>query len=242
MMCSTASLQVCIDAGDPDQIARRWSAAHAVGPVLLAAFATARRHAGRDTCWASARMRTWLGIDPARSGPVGGGDGADPAGDWARYALAAPLLCRRRDGDDWSVPTGVTFADWVRDAQPSRPTVSDLDYHLSTLFPPVRPRGHLELRYLDTQPADQWLVPAAILAGLSTDDALFDEAGRICEPVRHRWRQAARFGLADPPICAAAAALCDVACRAVAGTDLTPPQVAAVTETVGRRLHRQETP
>jgi glutamate--cysteine ligase len=236
MMCSTASVQVSIDAGTPDRVASRWSAAHAIGPVLLAAFANSGRHAERDTGWASGRMRTWLGIDPARSGPVYGGRGTDVAHDWARYALAAPLLCRRSETKDWSVSGGVSFADWIRKGEPDRPTLADLDYHLSTLFPFVRPRGYLELRYLDAQPAGQWLVPAAILAGLNTDDALFDESRQVCEPVRHRWWEAARLGLADPPLAAAAAALVDVACRAVAGTDLPPQQVAAVTETIERRL------
>lgn len=236
MMCSTASVQVSIDAGQPDRVASRWSAAHALGPVLLAAFANSGRQAGRDTGWASSRMQSWLGIDPTQSGPVLGGDGADPAGDWARYALAAPVLSQRRSGHDWKVPAGLTFGDWIRLGRPSPPTVGDLDYHLSTLFPPVRPRGYLELRYLDAQPAGQWLAPTAILAGLNTHDALLDEARELCSPVRHRWREAARLGLADGPIGAAAAALCDVACRAVAGTDLPPRQVAAVTETVQRRL------
>jgi glutamate--cysteine ligase len=236
MMCSTASVQVSIDAGTPDRVASRWSAAHALGPVLLAAFANSRRHAGHDTGWASARMRTWLGIDPARSGPVHGGNGADPAADWARYALAAPLLCRRREQDDWSVPERFTFADWIGNDEPDRPTIQDLDYHLGTLFPPVRPRGYLELRYLDGQPAGQWLVPTAILAGLNMDDDLFDESREICEPVRHRWWEAAHFGLADPALGSAAARLRDVACRAVAGTDLAPGELATVLETVERRL------
>lgn len=31
-------------------------------------------------------------------------------------------------------------------------TVADLEYHLSTLSPPVRPHGYLDVRYLDVQP------------------------------------------------------------------------------------------
>ena len=98
MMYSTAGLQVCLDAGEPDQVADRWAAAHAVGPPLLAAFASAARHAGRRTGWASARMATWLAIDPARTRPVWtpGHADEDPTAAWIRYVLAAPLLCRRR--------------------------------------------------------------------------------------------------------------------------------------------------
>ena len=155
MMYSTAGLQVCLDAGEPDQVADRWAAVHAVGPPLLAAFATADRHAGRRTGWASARMAAWLAIDPARTRPVWspGEPTTTRPPPGSAYVLAAPLLClrRRRPGLDARrrgspSPTGST----ARCRDP--PTTDDLDYHVSTLFPPVRPRGYLEVRYLDAQP------------------------------------------------------------------------------------------
>ncbi|HET9871799.1 MAG TPA: ergothioneine biosynthesis glutamate--cysteine ligase EgtA [Propionibacteriaceae bacterium] len=236
MMCSTASLQVSIDVGAPDRIAARWAAAHAVGPVLLAAFAAGGRHPAMDSGWASPRMRTWLSIDQARTRPAFCSETSDPTRDWAQYSLDAPLLCRRRAGEDWSVPRGLTFADWIRHPEPFPPTFGDLEYHLSTLFPPVRPRGYLELRYLDAQPAGQWLAPAALLAGLNTDDALLDEAAEICAPVRDRWHEAAQWGLADRPLGAAALALRDVATRAVGRTDLSPAQIDAVVERLERCL------
>ena len=40
---------------------------------------------------------------------------------------------------------------WLRGDGPRAATQADLDYHLSTLFPPVRPRGFLELRVIDAQ-------------------------------------------------------------------------------------------
>ena len=56
MMCNTASVQVCLDAGDEDGGAAgyrsRWRLLHAIGPVLVAAFANSplrrgtRRRAG----------------------------------------------------------------------------------------------------------------------------------------------------------------------------------------------------
>jgi gamma-glutamylcysteine synthetase len=40
----------------------------------------------------------------------------------------------------------LTFRAWLPGVPGLRPpTLADLDYHLSTLFPPVRPRGWLEL-------------------------------------------------------------------------------------------------
>ncbi|GAA1806448.1 ergothioneine biosynthesis glutamate--cysteine ligase EgtA [Luedemannella flava] len=235
MMCSTAGLQVCLDAGTAAQVPARWAAVHEMGPALLAAFATARRHAGRDTGWASARMAAWFAIDPARTAPVPVADG-DPATAWARYALAAPLLCVRRSDGCWDPPRGVTFADWINGALPEPPTVDDLDYHLNTLFPPVRPRGYLEIRYLDTQPGAEWIAPAAVIAALLADDATTDLAREAAGRAADRWLPAARDGLADRVVRRAATDLLDLARARLDRTDLPPVTRQYVTDIVDRRL------
>ncbi|WP_328667218.1 glutamate-cysteine ligase family protein [Streptomyces sp. NBC_00322] len=76
------------------------------------------------------------------------------------------MLCvRRSDGLPWTAPDGMTFRDWLRTGE--RPaTLADLNYHRTTLFPPVRPRGHLELRMIDAQPGDGWMVPLALVSVL----------------------------------------------------------------------------
>ncbi|MCF0097220.1 ergothioneine biosynthesis glutamate--cysteine ligase EgtA [Micromonospora sp. MH99] len=238
MMYSTAGLQVCLDIGEPDQVAPRWAAAHAVGPPLLAAFASASRHAGRRTGWASARMAAWLAIDPTRTRPVWvpGNVDEDPTTTWIRYVLAAPLLCLRRRGPDWAPPPGVTFADWLDGALPRPPTTDDLDYHVSTLFPPVRPRGYLELRYLDAQPDRDWRLPLAVLSALFADAGTVRAAYTIGAPVAHRWSAAARHGLSDPTLAAAAAALLDLALAALPRLELPAGTHDEVQRGVRRRL------
>ncbi|WP_410809167.1 ergothioneine biosynthesis glutamate--cysteine ligase EgtA [Micromonospora sp. 067-2] len=242
MMFSTAGLQVCLDAGEPDQVAARWAAAHAVGPPLLAAFASANRHAGRSTGWASARMAAWLAIDPARTRPVWAAsrNDEDPSAAWTRYVLDAPLLCVRRRGPDWTAPPGVTFADWLHGALPSPPTTDDLDYHVSTLFPPVRPRGYLELRYLDTQPGPTWRLPLAVLTALFADPGTVRSAYEIGAPVAHRWSGAARRGLADAELAAAAAALLDLALTNLPRLDLPDGIHDEIQRGVRRRLTAAE--
>ena len=217
MMYSTAGLQVCLDAGAREQLAARWALVHAVGPPLLAAFATADRHAGQDTGWASARMGAWWRIDPTRTAPVWTPDRAeaDPVAAWTAYVLAAPLLCVRDDDHDWTPPPDVTFADWVDGALPRPPTADDLEYHVSTLFPPVRPRGYLELRYLDAQPGRDWTLPLAVLAALLTGADTVDEALAVAVPVAAGWHTAARYGLADPGLASAAGALFGLALAAL---------------------------
>jgi glutamate--cysteine ligase len=239
MMCSTAGLQICLDAGTERRLPHRWGALHEMGPALLAAFATSPRHAGRDTGWACARMATWYGIDPLRTRPIG--TPGDLATGWADYALAAPLLCVRRGEQEWDVPAGVTFADWIDGALPGRPTIDDLDYHLSTLFPPVRPRGYLEVRYLDTQPGTEWIAPVAVVAALLADDATTDAARAAAAPTAGRWVPAARAGLADPAVRRTATDLLDLACRNLDSTGLPRAVRDVVTDIADRRLHRAGT-
>ncbi|MFF3865937.1 ergothioneine biosynthesis glutamate--cysteine ligase EgtA [Micromonospora sp. NPDC001898] len=242
MMYSTAGLQVCLDAGEPDQVAARWAAAHAVGPPLLAAFATAGRHAGRRTGWASARMAAWLAIDPARTRPVWSParPDADPVAAWTTYALAAPLLCLRDDDADWTPPAGVTFGDWLAGALPRPPTTDDLDYHLSTLFPVVRPRGYLEIRYLDAQPGPDWRLPLAVLAALFADPGTVARAASVAAAVADRWDVAARHGLADPPLARAATGLLDLALAALPQLDLPAPLHAETAHALRGRLTATE--
>lgn len=96
-------------------------------------------------------------------------------------------MCVRRDGGPWDVPEGLTLREWSRELVPRPPTREDLDYHLTTLFPPVRPRGHLELRMIDAQPGDDgWIVPLAVTAALFDDPEATETAYRAVKP----WRSA----------------------------------------------------
>jgi glutamate--cysteine ligase len=96
------------------------------------------------------------------------------------------MCVRRPDAGRWIVPDGLTFRDWLRGAGERRPTADDLAYHLTTLFPPVRPHGHLELRVIDAQPGqDGWVVPAAVVSALVEDPAAADAAMAAAEPVWH---------------------------------------------------------
>lgn len=211
-MCSTAAVQVCLDPGEGAAVARRWAALHALGPVLVAAFANSPILHGRRTGWKSSRMACWLRLDPARTAPPPAADYADPAAAWARRVVHTPLLCVRRPQGAWTVPEQVTFADWVGGALSPPPTTADLDYHVSTMFPPVRPHGHVEVRYLDAQAGRGWALPTALLAALLSDPVVTDQVLEICEPAQGRWESGARHGLADRVLARAAALVFDLAC------------------------------
>ncbi|MEU5367321.1 ergothioneine biosynthesis glutamate--cysteine ligase EgtA [Streptomyces sp. NPDC005925] len=212
MMCTSASVQVCLDAGHeesgPFGHVRRWWLAHQLGPVLVAAFANSPLALGRPTGWLSTRQLRWTQIGTGRAG--GPRLDTDPRAAWARHVLDAPVMCVRRGSGPWDVPAdGLTFRHWTRTGEPRPPTLEDLDFHLTTLFPPVRPRGHLELRMIDAQPGDDgWIVPLAVTAALFDDPEASETAYRAVKPLAERtlsmpaphnplWLAAARYGLAD---------------------------------------------
>jgi glutamate--cysteine ligase len=145
----------------------------------------------------------------------------DPAAQWARRVGGTELLCVRRTGAAWDVPVGVTFGDWVDGALDPPPTPADLDYHVSTLFPPVRPHGHLEVRYVDAQAGRGWALPVAVLAALLSDPEVAARARAVCAPAAGRWVSAARHGLADRVLHRAAVAVFELAVRALPA--LEPP-------------------
>ncbi|WP_164700938.1 ergothioneine biosynthesis glutamate--cysteine ligase EgtA [Modestobacter sp. KNN46-3] len=234
MMTSTAALQVNVEAGPRSGWAARVRLAQALGPVLVAVSACSPLLAGSETGWRSGRQRIWAELDPARCGPLPGGP--DPADEWAAFALAAPVMLVRGPTDDAVPVRGRTsFADWVRGAGPTdrRPTVADLEYHLTTLFPPVRLRGYLELRYVDAAPEPWWPALSAVAGTLLDDPVAADTAAAATEPVAGRWEPATRLGLADPELHAAAAACLEVAVRRAPAGLRT--QVTALAELVERR-------
>ncbi|MER7930899.1 ergothioneine biosynthesis glutamate--cysteine ligase EgtA [Streptomyces sp. NPDC093272] len=253
MMCSSASVQVCLDAGheEPGPLGhvRRWWLAHQLGPVLVAAFANSPLVDGRPTGWVSTRQLLWMEIGAGRAGapPLAG----DPRASWARHVLDAPVMCLRRDGGPWEVPDGLTFREWTRSGSPTR---ADLAYHLTTLFPPVRPRGHLELRMIDAQPGDDgWIVPLAVTTALFDDPEAAETAYRTVKPLAERarprtapnnplWIDAARTGLGDPELHEAAVACFAAALEALPRLGAAREVVAAVAAFTDRYVRRGRCP
>ncbi len=108
--------------------------------------------------------------------------------------------------------------DWLRGEDPRAATLRDVDYHLTTLFPHVRPRGFLELRVIDAQAGSDWEAVAAMTATLVDDERVADLAADACAPLAslpNPVSAAARDGLADPVIAAAALSCAEAALGAL---------------------------
>lgn len=204
MMCSTASVQVNLDMGTGDEVQDRWRLVHALGPVLAAAFANSPFRLGGPTGWCSSRLAVWRGLDPSRTLPVSQ-DAPGPEA-WARYALDARVMLIRQSAERYrSIAEPLTFRDWLTNGHAAGfPDTEDLAYHLTTLFPPVRPRGWLELRMIDALPEPWWRVPAMVASAIIYDAEAAGRARLACAPVAGLWTEAARDGLAHPALGAAA--------------------------------------
>ena len=121
MMCGTASVQVCLDAGDdaggPAGYRSRWRLLHAIGPVLVAAFANSPLRGGRPTGWllgpAAGVGAAWTRAAPGRRARTARTRATrGPRTRWTPSSCASATRTR---------PTGprragLTFRDWLRGA------------------------------------------------------------------------------------------------------------------------------
>ena len=202
MMCSTAALQINIDFG-ADPLAT-FARAALVAPVLAAAFANSPRIAPDGTVVASARSLVWAAIDPGRTRPV-------PVDGWTGYALAADVLYIRSEGDAHPVAPPMSLARWVAEGHRlGWPDESDVAEHLTTLFPPVRPRGWLECRFLDTLPSEGRRAAVPALWALLGDDAAVGTLQRACGDLEDPWSMVPT-GVAHPSMRAAVECCLDLA-------------------------------
>ncbi|MBM9504501.1 glutamate-cysteine ligase family protein [Actinacidiphila acididurans] len=230
LLCSTASVQVNVDAGDGSAgwrgRTRRWALANGLGPVLTAMFANSP--AVQDGVPVrSARQLLRLRTDPARSGPLP--LAAEPRALWAEYALATRVVSVRSPGTGtWDAPPpGLTLRTWLRGAGPRPVYAADVFNHLKSLVAPVRACGHLELRMIDAQPDDDWVVPLAVVGALLDEEGASEAAWRLVtavlpRPGRALWLRAAADGLSDPELAAAARTVMAIATAGLARLDAPP--------------------
>ncbi|EFG64274.1 glutamate-cysteine ligase GSHA [Streptomyces sp. SPB074] len=224
---------------------------------MVAAFANSPFLAGRATGWRSTRQALWAAIEPGRTAAPAPGPDARSA--WTGHVLDTPVMCVRSGEGPWPVPEGLTLRAWAREGARAEgagraPVADDLDYHVTTLFPPVRARGHLELRMIDAQPGeDGWVVPLAVVGALFDDEAAAEAAYRAVAPLAGRlgdvppprsplWLAAARDGLTDPGLARAARACFDAASEALQRLGAPPAMRALVAGFTERYVARGRCP
>jgi glutamate--cysteine ligase len=200
MMRQTAAVQINVERGDRPE--KRWVLLNALAPYLVALFANSRAYAEKSTEHASYRAHLWRTLDVSRTGlPC---DAADPAARYFAFALDAKAM-RSSDGTKpW-----VSFRDWMRSADLGE---DDWLFHLSTLFPEVRPKEFFEIRSPDAIDSDRLAAPLVFVLGLVYDEESASAAAKLVGvPSERLLERAGRMGLGNPEIAKALPGLVELA-------------------------------
>jgi len=198
MMRQTAALQVNVERGA--EPLSRWLLLNALAPVVVAVFANSASYGGADSGFASYRARLWRTLDVSRTGlPY---DADDPVRRYLTFALNAGAIAsagiqgsaRYESFRDWMTTTELSLEDW--------------DFHLSTLFPEVRPKAYFELRSADTVDIGSLAAPIVFVTGLVYEQTRARDAARLLGAPSTRLLEAAgKYGLRDAELRALAGEL-----------------------------------
>jgi glutamate--cysteine ligase len=241
MMCNTASIQINVGLGPEADTAFRWELANALCPTLIATFANSPFADGGPSGWQSSRQRAWWTLDPSRAAPPP--TGPDPVAAWVDYAFDARVMLIRHEGRHLPVPGRLTFGRWLHEGHElGWPTLDDFAYHLTTLFPPVRPRGWFELRVLDALPTPFWQVAALLVHTVLTDAEVAAEARRIVAGTEGLWVDAAQLGLGHPALEQSARGLFSLVGAALEDRSPDDPMLPAFAAYHERWVRRGRTP
>jgi glutamate--cysteine ligase len=252
MMRRTASLQVCLDLLQGHAGHEQWLLLNLCGPALAAAFTNQPLVDGLTHPGLESRSRIWQAVDASRTGfdgaQIGELDGQDWVSAYRDFALRAEVI-PLDDGQAEASPFRVSLAQWIASGR-HRPSNADLAHHLTTLFPPVRPRGrYLEVRYLDALPLPWVVVPLCLLTTLSyvpkARHAALEALTTDTRPLQEQWRSSALSGLQDSRARTAVEALFSLARSHLLDlpTGYLPPDAARLIDEYRERfLRREKTP
>jgi glutamate--cysteine ligase len=188
MMRQTAALQMNLERGEDPK--SRWRLLNGLAPIVVALFANSRQYERRATGWASYRAQLWRTLDPSRTGII-----YDEAAHVERYQHFALDAISMRGGDGSAYRP---FREWINDAGVK---MEDWLFHLSTLFPEVRPKEFFELRSADTIEPAALAAPVVFVTSLVYDEESAHRAAELVgAPSEKLLERAGRLGLADPEI------------------------------------------
>lgn len=207
MMLRTSTVQVNLDYGSEADMVRKFRVGLALQPFVTALFANSPFTEGQPNGFLSYRSHIWTDTDPDRTGMLDWVFDEDMSFErYTEYALDVPMYFVHRDGA-YIDAAGQSFRDFLDGKLPAlpgeRPTMSDWDDHLTTLFPEVRLKRFMEMRGADGGPWGRLCALPALWAGLCYDSTALDEAWQLCrdftaEERNYLRNNTAKYGLATP--------------------------------------------
>lgn len=164
-MFRTCTVQVNLDFSSEADMIKKFRASLSLQPIATAMFANAPFTEGKPNGYLSIRSQQWSKTDSKRTGMLpfvfNNSFGFE---QYVDYALDVPMYIVYRN-KKYIDCTGMSFRDFMVGKLPSMPgafpTLSDWDYHLTTIFPEVRLKRYLEMRGADGGPLKMlWALPA----------------------------------------------------------------------------------
>jgi glutamate--cysteine ligase len=170
MMKRTATVQLNLDFGDPDDAGSKLRCAMSVTSLLTAIYANSPVVDEKLAGFQSYRSQVWLETDPDRCGLLRFAfDDGDVFRAYAEWAADVPMFFVHRG--DYRPAGGMTFRRFMRDGfAGERATIDDWALHLSTLFPEARLKQYMEVRGCDAGSFEMIASLGPLCRGLFYDD------------------------------------------------------------------------
>lgn len=182
MMLRTSTVQANFDYESEADAMRKLRVALKLSPLTTALFANSPFYEGKPFGGKSYRAKVWLDVDPDRSGLLPSMWAADASYEtYIRWVLSAPMFMIKRDGKPVK-NTGQTFESFLKDGfEGHRPTRSDWQTHVNTMFPEVRLKRTIEIRGADAQGSPMACALPALWTGLLYDDEALSKIEALTE-------------------------------------------------------------
>jgi glutamate--cysteine ligase len=200
MMFRSCTVQTNLDFSSEADMRKKFRVGLALQPIATALFANSPFAEGRTNGYLSYRAHVWSDTDPDRTGMLPfvfeEGFGFER---YAKYALDVPMYFVYRDGK-YIDCAGRSFRDFMKGKLPElpgeRPTMSDWEDHLTTIFPEVRLKTFLEMRGADAGPSGRLCALPAFWVGIFGCDAALEAAWSLVKAWTAEDREALRRAVA----------------------------------------------
>ncbi len=187
MMKRTATNQVNLDYENEEDAIEKMRLTLAMTPIAAAMFANSSISQGKLNGYVSERLNIWRHTDPGRSGLILSLICESCSfRDYLNYVLDVPMMFLVREGK-WIVTKNLTFRKFIEKGYHGiKPTQSDFELHLSTIFTDARFKQYMEIRGMDGQRSH--LIPAvsAFWKGILYDRGARRTAGRLLRRFKER--------------------------------------------------------
>jgi glutamate--cysteine ligase len=196
MMKASAGLQLNVDYTSEEDAATLMSTSLAVSPIVNALCLNSPITGGKPSGFLSRRPEIWLNTDPDRTGLIPWVLEAGFSFErYVEYALGVPVLFIVRGGK-WANLGKKTFGQVLEKPGALGPiTMADWHLHLTTLFPEVRIKQHIEIRGMDSCEVDLAAAIAAVWRGLLYDERAREESRGLVAGLDSDGRQELHLGV-----------------------------------------------